>query len=148
MISSVPNVTWNLGTEKGLNIHIGRAHKSAEAPTPEKVRSDRAIEEPLLALISKHGTREEIFEAAYIDEDFNSTLINEVYENVPEEFPLNTSKDTKIPQKVELCMVWKFENNYCPLSRGCPMKTVAYPRNKTSEKMRKKILVGSCKLSL
>ena len=66
--------------------------------------------------------------APKITEDFNLTMNNEVYKKVPEEFPL-------INDSIHLR--WKFlqgvksVRNYCPLSPGCPKKTVVYSRNKT-----------------
>ena len=63
-------------------------------------------------------------------------------------FPLHTYKEMEIPLKVELCPVCKFDQNYCPLFPGCPMETVVYPRNTTSRKKRKYILIGLGKLTL
>ena len=47
------------GSEKGLKIHIGKAHKQVIAPTPEKEHNESVMEERKLALTPTHDMREE-----------------------------------------------------------------------------------------
>ena len=64
------NCDMEFGTEKGLKIHIGRAHKVPEATTPEKERSDNPLETSLTVSPLRETVREE-------------KETNEVYEALP-----------------------------------------------------------------
>ena len=132
------------GTEKGLKIHIGRAHKLLSASTPEKERRDSVIEESPLTLTPVIGIREE--SSGKVDtEELESMLTNEVCDDVSRNSNLDRSvndpeikiPNPKDPNEVELCPVCKFDRNYCPLSPGCPMETVIYPKKMSSRKKRK-----------
>ena len=61
----------NFKTDKGLKIHVGKAHKSVLLPTPEKERSDFTMEEPPLALTPDKVARgeEEVEDTPVILED-------------------------------------------------------------------------------
>ena len=64
-------------TDKGLKIHIGKAHKSTSLDTPEKTRSFSVSEEPKLILTpSKESVREE-----EVDVDENIVTCNDLKEH-------------------------------------------------------------------
>ena len=54
-----PQCEISFKTEKGLNIHIGKAHKKEELPTPEKERGASAHEDLSLTLTPPKECREE-----------------------------------------------------------------------------------------
>ena len=54
-----PQCELSFKTEKGLNIHIGKAHKKEELPTPEKERGASAHEDLSLTLTPPKECREE-----------------------------------------------------------------------------------------
>ena len=61
-------------SERGLKIHIGKAHKTESTSTPEKERG--ASPQKDLSVVIIHETREETYDktVSEIDEDINSTL--------------------------------------------------------------------------
>ena len=65
------------GSEKGLKIHIGKAHKQVNASTLEKERNESVMKEPKLALTPTHDMREEASEeAAEVNEQVSVELLD------------------------------------------------------------------------
>ena len=99
----------NFKSEKGLNIHIGKAHKKEELPTPEKERRSSELEELSLNLTPSRERREE-------PEDTLEEVLKQ-----PKIFQLRKECDTKtcmkkvqgIEEMVEALAQANFYNNGC-----------------------------------
>ena len=72
---------FDFKSERGLKIHIGKAHKTESTSTPEKERG--ATPQKDMSLVIIHETREETYEKAVseVDGDLNSTR-NKVLEDL------------------------------------------------------------------